>query len=64
MNLGLAAGPALASAGPDLKHFCGAPLNDVQKFLRVNQGIMVEVSDVTKVKLERVTPRPLQQRLQ
>jgi len=23
------AGPALASAGPDLKHFCGAPLNGV-----------------------------------
>jgi len=23
------AGPALASAGPDWKHFCGAPLSDV-----------------------------------
>ena len=28
------AGPALASAGPDLKHFCGAPLSGVEKFLR------------------------------
>jgi len=25
----LAAGPALTSAGPDLKHFCGAPLSGV-----------------------------------
>jgi len=27
-------GPALASAGPNLEHFCGAPLTGVQKFLR------------------------------
>ena len=27
-------GPALASAGPCLKHFCGAPLSVVEMFLR------------------------------
>jgi len=27
----LGSGPALASAGPDWKHFCGAPLNSACK---------------------------------
>jgi len=30
----------------------------------MHQGIMVEISDVTKARPERLIPRPLQQRLQ
>jgi len=36
-------GPALASAGPDWKHFCGAL--SVQKF-EEHQVIMIEIGDV------------------
>jgi len=33
-------------------------------FEGVNQGVMIEIGGVTKARPERVTPRPLQQRLQ
>jgi len=36
----------------------------VEIFERVNQGVMIEIGDVTKARPERVTPRPPQQRLQ
>ena len=43
-------GPALASAGPDWKYFCGVSLSCVFKnFLGENQAIMIGVSDVRKV---------------
>jgi len=39
-----AAGPALASAGPDWKHFCGAPLNGLcRNVLRGHQVIIIEI---------------------
>jgi len=30
----------------------------------LHQGVMIEIDDVTEARPERVTPRPLQQRLQ
>jgi len=55
-------GPALASAGPDWKFFCGAPLSGVEKIEVMHQGIMIAIGDVKikKARPERVTPRPLQ----
>jgi len=61
-------GPALASAGPDLKHFGGAPLSGVGKHFR-ERSIMIQI--VTFVKSEdrrgnanlEVSVSPLQQRL-
>jgi len=36
----------------------------VEIFERVNQRVMIEIGDVTKARPERVTPKPLQQRLE
>jgi len=36
----------------------------VEILLRVDHGVMIEIGDVTKVRDERATPRPLQRRLQ
>ena len=59
----LRSGPALASAGPDLKHFCGAPWRSVvcRNFWGGASGrrLMIEISDVTKARPEKVTPKPL-----
>jgi len=57
-------GPALASAGPDLKHFCGGPTPWCVEIFEEVHGVMIKIADVTKSKPVRVTPRPLQQRLQ
>jgi len=58
------AGLTLASAGPDMKHFAGPTQWCVEIFEGVHQGVMIEIGDDTKARPERVTPRPLRQRLQ
>jgi len=60
------AGQALASAGPDLKHFWGPHSVVCRHFWggALRSRMMIEISDVTKVRPEKVTPRPLQQIIQ
>jgi len=59
----LYSGPALASAGPDWKHFAGTTQWCVEIFEGVHQGATIKNGDVEKARAERMKPRHLQQRL-